>query len=60
MTTAAWVRRALRSARRGKPHATSRKKLDAIEAAMVNAFPAPSVEHMLEEIERDYIGERSR
>lgn len=60
MTTAEWVRQALRTARRGRPRVTSRKKLDAIEAAARNAFPAPGVEQMLAEIERGYIGESSR
>lgn len=55
MTTAEWVRQALRAARRGKPRATSQKKLGIIEAAARNAFPAPGVEQMLAEIEGSYI-----
>ena len=60
MTTAEWVRQALRTARRSKPRTTGQKKLDVIEAAARNAFPAPGVEQMLSEIERSYIDESSR
>jgi PP-loop superfamily ATP-utilizing enzyme len=55
MTTAEWVRQALRAARHGKPRATSQKKLDVIEAAARNAFPAPGIDQMLAEIEGSYV-----
>ena len=57
MSTAEWVRQALRAARRGKPRVASGKKLDAIRAASRHAFPAPALDQMLAEIERGYIAE---
>jgi hypothetical protein len=60
MTTAEWVRQALRAARRAEPRVTSRKKLDVVRAAARHAFPAPKVEQMLAEIERGYLADSSR
>ncbi|HLX27801.1 MAG TPA: antitoxin [Casimicrobiaceae bacterium] len=60
MTTAEWVRQALRTVGRDRPRVASRKKLAVIESAARNAIPAPSVEQMLAEIERVYSGESSR
>lgn len=60
MTTAEWVRQALRAARRAEPRVTARKKLDVVRAAARHAFPAPELEQMLAEIERGYLGESSR
>jgi len=60
MTTAEWVRQALRAARRSKSDMTTRKKLDAVRAASRHAFPSPDTERMLKEIERGYLGEPSR
>jgi len=60
MTTAEWVRRALRAARRTEPRAAARKKLDVVRAAARHAFPAPDVEQMLSEIERGYLADPSR
>ncbi len=54
MTTAEWVRRALRAARRAEPRAAARKKLDVVRAAARHTFPAPDIEQMLDEIERGY------
>jgi hypothetical protein len=60
MTTAEWVRRALRAARRGEPRTAARKKLEVVRAAARHAFPAPDMEQMLGEIERGYLAEWSR
>ena len=57
MTTAEWVRQALRAARRAKSGASVRKKLDAVRAAALNAFPSPDLDQMLDEIERGYLGD---
>ena len=54
MTVAEWVRQALRAARRVEPRVSSRKKLEAVRAAAGNAFPAPDIERMLDEIEQGY------
>ena len=55
MTTAEWVRQALRAARRAEPRVATRKKLDVVRTAARHAFPAPNIEEMLEEIERGYL-----
>jgi len=60
MTTAEWVRQALRAARRAEPRVASRKKLDIVRAAARHAFPSPDVEQMLGEIERGYLADSSR
>ena len=60
MTTAEWVRQALRAARRGKSGGSVRKKLDVVRAAARHAFPSPEIDQMLDEIERGYLGESSR
>lgn len=52
MTTAEWVRQALRSARETEPRIPARKKLEAIRAAARHSFPAPNIDQMLDEIER--------
>ena len=54
MTTAEWVRQALRAARKSAPSGDARKKLAAIRAATHHAFPAPDIDQMLAEIERGY------
>jgi hypothetical protein len=55
MTTAEWVRQALRTARRVEPRAGQRRKLDIVHAAASHEFPAPDVDAMLEEIESGYL-----
>lgn len=57
MTTAEWVRQALREARKAAPGVDARKKLAAIRAASHHAFPAPDIDQMLREIARGYPGE---
>lgn len=59
MTTAEWVRQALRAARRAEPRIAARRKLEIVRAATRHAFPAPDLEQMLSEIERGYLGESS-
>jgi hypothetical protein len=56
LSTAAWVRQALRAARRTEPAGDSRKKLAAVRAAARNAFPTADIGDMLDEIERGYAG----
>lgn len=60
MTTAEWVRQALRAARRAKSGVATRKKLDVVRAAVRHAFPSPDIDQMLEETERGYLGDSSR
>jgi hypothetical protein len=57
VTTAEWVRRALRSARRAQPLTDTGRKLDVIRLAARHAFPAPDISQMLAEIERGYAPE---
>jgi hypothetical protein len=56
LSTAAWVRQALRAARRTVPGGDSRKKLAAVRAAVQNVFPTGEIDDMLAEIERGYAG----
>jgi hypothetical protein len=58
MTTAEWVRRALRAARRTQPAADTSRKLQVIRRALRHQFPAPDIAQMLEEIERGALGPR--
>lgn len=60
MTTAEWVRQALRAARRAAPSSGAAKKLGVVRAAARHAFPAPDIEQMLREIEGGYVGGDSR
>jgi hypothetical protein len=60
MTTAAWVRRALRSARRAQPLTDAGRKLHVVRLAARHAFPAPDIDQMLSEIERGYTPEAPR
>lgn len=52
MTTAEWVRQALRSARKAAPASDGKKKLAAVRAASHHAFPAPDIDEMLREVRR--------
>lgn len=56
LTTAEWVRQALRVARRSVPGTAAKKKLEVVRAAAQHSFPTGDVEQMLEEIERGYVG----
>ena len=55
LSTAAWVRQALRAARRGEPGADAKKKLAVVRAAVAHAFPTADINQMLNEIERGYL-----
>ncbi len=58
MTTAEWVRQALRAARQGAaPSAGATAKLRAVRAAARHAFPTADIDQMLREIERGYTPE---
>lgn len=54
MTTAEWVRQALRAARRQEPLGDGAKKLEAIRAAARYAFPTGDIGEVLDDIERGY------
>jgi hypothetical protein len=54
MTTAEWVRHALRAARRAQPLSDPARKLRAVRTAARHRFPAPDIAQMLAEIERGY------
>ena len=60
MTTAEWVRQAMRAAKRAEPRGNAQKKLEAIRAAAKHSYPAPDVEQMLREIEHGYVGDLNR
>ncbi len=54
MTTAEWVRQALRAARRAEPGADAKKKVAVVRAAVRHDFPSADIEQMLAEIEIGY------
>jgi len=54
MTTAEWVRQALRAARRAEPGADAGKKLAVVRAAVRHSFPTGEVGEMLKQIEQGY------
>ena len=54
MTTAEWVRQALRVARQAEAGRDPREKLEAIRLAARHSFPASDVESILDEIEQGY------
>jgi hypothetical protein len=54
VTVAAWVRDAIREARRGQPSGRAEDKLRAVRAAARHAFPTADIDQMLAEIERGY------
>jgi hypothetical protein len=56
LTTAAWVREALRAARRTAPGADAKKKLAVVRAAVAHDYPTADIQTMLAEIERGYGG----
>lgn len=58
MTTAEWVRSALRAARRTQPLGDAGRKLHVVRTASRHGFPAPDIDQMLAEIERGYSEER--
>lgn len=58
MTTAEWVRQALRGARRSEPADDPATKLQAVRAAARHTLPTADMKQMLAEIERGYLGGR--
>jgi hypothetical protein len=60
MTTAEWVRQALRAARRSEPSGDAAKKLAVVQAASAFEFPTGDIDQMLGEIERGYLDDRAR
>jgi hypothetical protein len=54
MTTAEWVRQAVRIARREAPGGDAQKRLEVIRAAARHDFPTADIDEMLAEIERGY------
>lgn len=54
LTTAAWVREALRRARDGALYPEAGRKLRAVREAAAHAYPSGDVDEMLAEIERGY------
>lgn len=60
MTVAEWVRQALRAAGRREPLGDTGKKIEVVRAAAGHAFPSGDIGQMLEDIERDYVGEPRR
>jgi len=59
MSIAAWVRRALESARRQEPVGDAAKKLSVVRAAVRFNFPTADIEQMLAEIEQGYLSDPS-
>lgn len=51
VTTAAWVRQALRAARQAEPASDSRQKLVVIRATARHRFPTADIDQMLAEID---------
>jgi hypothetical protein len=60
LSTAQWVRQALRAARRSEPRIDAKKKLEVVRAAARHAFPTADIDQMLREIERGYGPDDSR
>ncbi len=56
MTTAEWVRQALRAARRTEPRGDVKKKLEVVREGARHDFPTADIDGMLDEIERGYLG----
>ncbi len=55
LTTAEWVRQALRVARRAAPRTDPKKKLEVVRAAVAYAFPTADIDDMLKDVERGYV-----
>jgi len=60
MTTAEWVRQALRATRRARPQSDIKNKLQVVRFAARHSFATADIHQMLSEIERGYSGGRSR
>jgi hypothetical protein len=60
MTTAEWVRQALRKAQRAEPRGDAKTKLAVVRAAAEHTFPTADIDQMLQEIERGYLKDGPR
>ena len=60
MSLAEWVRQALDLQRRREPVDSVSKKLEVLNTAVKYNFPTADIDQMLAEIEKGYVGERSR
>jgi hypothetical protein len=60
MTTAEWVRQALRAARKAEPKADVGRKLAAVQAAAAYEFPTADLDQMLVEIEQGYLADPTK
>ena len=60
LTTAEWVRQALRAARRTAAGGDPKRKLDVVRAASRHEFPTADIDVMLADIERGYGSDGSR
>lgn len=60
VTTAEWVRQALRAARRSQPKGETAKKLAVVRSAASHDFPTADIDRMLHDIERGYLGSGPR
>lgn len=58
MSTAEWIRQALRNERRREPGSDVGKKLGVIRAAARHEFPVADIQHTLGEIESGHAGDR--
>jgi hypothetical protein len=54
MTTADWVRDAIRRAKRAYPRGNAQRKLESVDRAMSYEFPTAEIGQMLGEIEEGY------
>lgn len=57
MTVSAWVRHAIRAARRAESDVAPSCKLDVVRQATEHAFPTGDIEVMLAETERGYLAD---
>lgn len=57
MTVSAWVRQAIRAARRTESDVAPSRKLDIVRRATEHSFPTADIEQMLAETERGYLAD---
>jgi hypothetical protein len=58
MTVAAWVREALRAARRDEPTVEPRRKLAVVREAAAHAYPTGDIDEVLRDIQSGALHER--
>lgn len=54
-TTAAWVRDAVRQARKASEYAAPESKLRAIREAVAHSYPVADIDELLDQIESGYV-----